>query len=96
MELIVELVKILWQKSDPMLIVCILILGYWQRQTSKKLDAHLDADANSNPYPHPQCKAHEDCYEELKAQLTEQHAETREDIQGLTARIDRALQGRCE
>lgn len=103
MELIVELVKILWQKSDPMLIACILILGYWQRQTAakvdeqkKRLDAHLNPDPKDNAYPHPQCAAHEACYEDLKEHMQTQHQETLGSINGLTERIDRALERRCE
>jgi hypothetical protein len=92
MELIVELVKLLWAKSDPMLIVCILILGRWQYTTAKKLDSHLNPDPAGNPYPHPQCKAHESVLADLKDHMGSQHTETLSSINALSDRIDRALE----
>jgi hypothetical protein len=92
MELIIELGKLLWAKSDPMLIVCILILGYWQRDTRKKLDGHLNPDPKANPYPHPQCKLHEDWIGDIKDHLGRQHDETITGIAALSERIDRALE----
>jgi hypothetical protein len=81
MELLLDAAKWLLAKSDPMLIVCVLILAYWQRQTSRRLEEHLDPDPKNNPYPHPQCKEGETAYERLCRALETQRQENREDHQ---------------
>lgn len=103
MDLILKFGEWLISRSDPLLVVCLIVLAAWQRKTEQKIDKtdrkleqHLNPDLKENPYPHPQCEHHESCFADLKQQLTDQHAETREDMQGLSVRIDRALERRCE
>jgi hypothetical protein len=98
MELVLELFKMLWAKSDPLLLVCLLMLGWWQYKTSAKLDAHVNANAKENPYPHPQCQAHEICYENLLGQIKQNreaaatsHNELRTELQTLNGHIDTVL-----
>jgi hypothetical protein len=81
MELLLDAAKWLLAKFDPMLIVCILILACWQRDTSRKLARHLEPDPEKKPYPHPQCKEEETAYERLCKALETQHRENREDHQ---------------
>lgn len=89
MEIILELAKWFLAKSDPMLIVCFLVLALWQHRTSKLLAAHLD---QNNKNPHPQCPVHAQAFQDLREKMDTNHAETREDIQGLSERIDTVLQ----
>jgi hypothetical protein len=81
MEAIVEIAKWFLAKSDPMLIICILLLTFFQYRTAKTLAKHLNLE---NPSPHPQCG-------QICAEMKTQHRETREDIQALSSRIDTAL-----
>ena len=81
MELLLDAANWLLAKSDPMLIVCIMILAYWQRDTSRKLARHLEPDSRRNPYPHPQCREGETAYERLCTALETQRRENREDHQ---------------
>lgn len=89
--ILIEFAKSLWAKSDPLLIVCILVLAYWQRKTSAALDKHLNPDPRENPWPHPQCQAHGQSFIDLRATMEKHHQETREDIRGLSERIETAL-----
>jgi hypothetical protein len=82
----IEMLKVLWAKSDPMLILCVLAviwMQYRDRKNSKavrdRLDAHLNPNPKDNPYPHPQCREGEISYAALCKQLEIQHRENRED-----------------
>ena len=85
MEIFVKILELLWQKSDPMLIVCILVIAYLQYRlgkdheaVKKQLNEHLDP---KNEYPHPQCKSEKTSYESMEKQLALIHKENREDHQ---------------
>jgi hypothetical protein len=80
MEIFLEAAKWIVSRSDPVLVVSMLILGVWQHRTSKALAAHLGAD---NRYPHPQCFHGEQSYKSLAHQIDTVHAENREDHQEL-------------
>jgi hypothetical protein len=99
MELLLELGKYLIAKSDPMLVICMMILALWQHRTSKTLASHLNPDAKTNPYPHPQCRQEELCFGSLIGQIQENrhlaasnHDETRAQIKDLSDRINMVLQ----
>ena len=88
MEAVIEIGKWLLEK-DPLLAVCILILGYWQYRSDQnrrrenmefktRLDGHLDPQ---NKYPHPACEWGEKNYAALTDSLKQQHKENREDHQ---------------
>lgn len=81
--LILEAAKVLWAKSDPMLVLCYIILAVLQYRHGKRLDTHLDPDPDANPYPYPQCKEGETAYKTLREELKQQHRENREDHRGI-------------
>jgi hypothetical protein len=98
MELLFELAKMLWAKSDPLLLVCLLILGYWIHKTDRKLEAHINPNPKDNPSPHPQCSQHEICFDNVLEQLKQNraavavsHDEVRSELQALGGRIDTVL-----
>ena len=104
-----ELLKTLWAKSDPILILCVLALIVIQRRdrkagkvTSDRLERHLNIDATDNPFPHPQCRAHDQSLVKIVDQLKSNRAETkadielcrdrtREDIKDLSSRVEDVL-----
>jgi hypothetical protein len=88
MELILKIGEWLLSKFDPTLVLCLLVLAFWQHKTSKLIGEHLDV---GNQRPHPQCREHEAIYADLKSTIGKHHNETREDIQGLGSRIDTVL-----
>lgn len=86
---IVDILKWLLQRSDPMLVACVLLLAYWQRQVSRKLADHLDPDNNN---PHGACDRSKMSYDNLSEKLEDIniqscrklqaiHDETREEFQ---------------
>ena len=81
----IKILELIWDKSDPLLVICIIILGYWQMKTSRKLTIHLDPQ---NRYPHPSCEWGEKNYDLLCKELTKQHKENREDHQTIFEKID--------
>ncbi len=46
-QFIVEVLKWILAKSDPMLIGCFLLLAVWQYRTSKLVAKHLDQKTNA-------------------------------------------------
>jgi len=88
MEILFDVAKWLLSKSDPMLVVCFLVLAFWQHRTAKLLAEHVDA---KNDNPHPSCKLHESVFEGLRADLQRYHGETREDIKSLGDRMDTVI-----
>lgn len=75
---VIEVLKWLLAKSDPMMISCFLILAIWQWRTAKLIAKHVDP---KNHYPHPECEWGEKSYETLCEGLKEQRRENREDHQ---------------
>jgi hypothetical protein len=83
-QFVVETLKWVLAKSDPMLIGCFLLLAVWQYRTSKLVARHLDP---KNKYPHPECEWSEKSYDLLYRQLERQHAENRSDHSEIRALI---------
>ena len=77
-QVLVDVLKWLFSRSDPMLVFCFLLLAYWVRKTNKKIDAHLDPN---NRHPHVSCEWGEKSYRLLTVQLEKQHTENRQDHQ---------------
>ncbi len=88
----VKAFEYLIQRSDPMLVVCVLMLGIWQHRNGKTLNKHLNPDPQENPYPHPQCLNHQQTYTSLAKAIDENHRETCRSIDDLSNRIDTVLE----
>lgn len=84
-----RLLELLWTRSDPLLVFCIILLGYWIHKsnkasksallaTNRRLEAHLDP---KNRNPHPACEWAERNFNLLRESLTQQRTENREDHQ---------------
>ena len=97
--MIVEVLKFLFQRTDPILGSCLIAILIMLYKVNKKVDGHLDI---KNKEPHPQCLIHGGKFEELREDMRMQHTETREaietsrertreDLQELSNRIDKAL-----
>lgn len=74
--ILIKIAELIWNKTDPLLVVCIMLLGYWQYKTSRRLGIHLDPKTK---YPHPECEWGEKSYKFLCKNLETQHKENRED-----------------
>ena len=88
-ESLVQVLKWLFSRSDPMLTGCLLILGYWIWNTNKKIDRHTDA---KNKTPHTACEfqgidieAASVRAEVVAEQVAEMRKENREDHQEIFA-----------
>lgn len=101
-QIILELFKNLFSKTDPILASCLIAILIMLYKVNKKIDGHMDPDPKRNPAPHPQCTIHsgkiDDMIEDNKAQHAEiktmievsrEHA--REDINQLSSRIETVL-----
>lgn len=86
---LVDVLKWLFSRSDPMLAGCILVLGYWIWNTNVKIDKHMDS---KNREPHAFCefqgieieataKRSEEAAAQLGAQMEKIRTENREDHQ---------------
>jgi len=78
MDIISEAFKYLVERSDPILVICMLILGVWQHRTAKVLADHID---NRNMEPHPQITQAKAERKMLQERLEIIHRENREDHQ---------------
>ncbi len=86
---LVDVLKWLFGRSDPVLVGCLLVLGYWQWNTSKKVAKHTDP---KNKAPHTACEfqglditAAAKRAEAVAEQVSEMRKENREDHQELFA-----------
>jgi hypothetical protein len=77
-QIIVEVLKALFARTDPVLVAVLLVLAVMQYRTNKKVDGHLDP---KNRHPHPECEWGEKSYNALAEALQQQHDENRQDHQ---------------
>ena len=86
---LVDVLKWMFSRSDPMLAGCILVLGYWIWKTNVKLDEHMDS---KNREPHAYCELQgieieatatrsRESAAALAAQMEKIHSENRQDHQ---------------
>ena len=77
-QFIADTLKVIFSRTDPVLVVVLLVLAILWYRTDKKINDHIDP---KNRYPHPECEWGEKSYQALQSAQQTQHDENREDHQ---------------
>jgi hypothetical protein len=77
-QIIVEILKGIFSRTDPVLVAVLIVLAVLWYRTDKKINDHISP---KNRYPHPECEWGERSYKALANALQDQHNENREDHQ---------------
>jgi len=75
---LLEVLKLVFSRTDPVLVAVLIILAILWYRTDKKINDHLSP---KNRFPHPECEWGEKTYEALSDALQKQHDENRQDHQ---------------